>query len=1016
MTISSTTSSSTTTVPSELLGSIDLPSVAQRVLSIYFAYNNAAGKERDAAVSLMTRLVLRPDMRKQGLMEIMITDALQVLRSEDHSRSSAFEYIGMLSLIAGISSNLDVWMAIKFIPDIFRCIQSIVTGDIDSTDIINNSALARKLCIKVVRIVTISALQLPNANDAKSQVLDDMLEPAVGILLDALSDKDTQVRMAASKSLGLVALKLPSDLASQIIQSVVDDFEDGVFWEKSILDQLVHNAIDQSPQERPLRSRNLNAVNSLRWHGLTLSLGHFLFRRSPPPDMLPEVLSVLIMALSFEQRSATGASIGSNVRDAACYGIWSLARRYTTKELLAVDTSKIRVLAGSGKGLSIVQVLADELVVTACTDTAGNIRRGASAALQEMVGRHPDCIQNGIALVQTVDYHAVALRSRSLDEVVPDAANIDRIYWEALFDGLLGWRGIASPEAASRRLAANALGRLAICQDEEFLPVSVTQIRQRIVRIGVRSIEQRHGCLLALVAILENIAIGRKETASSTIPSQLRTLWEMLQSDHLFSDQDFTQASLQPHLTAEAVCCLISSMVRLTRNEVISDITPGTAIIENCMKMITLSMTQNEENIIECAASAARALCGFILTESAIALAQSFLERALTKRSVTGSTPRHPAYFAGLGAVFPALPPESNHPIRGKIIDFLVDPILSGSVVEAKTASLKALKEIVHPRSQCEKFDPSVFECLKIALRDYTTDQRGDIGSLVRLEAIDVVRIVTSYSLASEDEVKVLLAGVAILAGEKLDKVRGGAWQALCDILQHRLHTEQSTGAHTLLLSHHEYCLRSVFKVDTKDVSSRSYFHALLSLATLPWLRESILTGIITSAGAGSENIVIASRDALTYFLEQDPDRGAGFVLILQDVLLFGDERLITPAFEVLAFILDTRILSTISLEQSHTSWKKLLFAVKKAHFKSTNLPKLKAAVDTYSGLCSIETVRNDVIEKLKTMLVHPYPMVRNLVADTLFAVTQEKAFLCVDWSRSSKDLKVLADLIPVTT
>jgi len=155
-------------------------------------------------------------------------------------------------------------------------------------------------------------------------------------------------------------------------------------------------------------------------------------------------------------RSTSGASIGTNVRDAANFGIWALARRYTTAELQAIDISAA-VIHLRYTGCSILQILATELVVTASLDPAGNIRRGSSAALQELIGRHPNTIDEGIKLVQVVDYHAVALRSRAVTEVATHASQLSTWYLKGLLDGLLGWRGIGDPDVSHINLDGSTL-------------------------------------------------------------------------------------------------------------------------------------------------------------------------------------------------------------------------------------------------------------------------------------------------------------------------------------------------------------------------------------------------------------------------------------------------------------------------------------------------------------------------------------------------------------------------------
>lgn len=97
---------------------------------------------------------------------------------------------------------------------------------------------------------------------------------------------------------------------------------------------------------------------------------------------------------------------------------------------------------------SVLQVLATELVISASLDPAGNIRRGSSAALQELIGRHPNTIAEGISVVQAVDYHAVALRSRAIMEVAFQASKLAKPYMVGILDALLGWRGVGDADVS----------------------------------------------------------------------------------------------------------------------------------------------------------------------------------------------------------------------------------------------------------------------------------------------------------------------------------------------------------------------------------------------------------------------------------------------------------------------------------------------------------------------------------------------------------------------------------------
>ena len=54
---------------------------------------------------------------------------------------------------------------------------------------------------------------------------------------------------------------------------------------------------------------------------------------------------------------------------------------------------------------------------------------------------------------------------------------------------------------------------------------------------------------------------------------------------------------------------------------------------------------------------------------------------------------------------------------------------------------------------------------------------------------------------------------------------------------------------------------------------------------------------------------------------------------------------------------------------------------MQKAHYKTGNVRKLEAAIRLYGGLIEVYP---PAAEKLTSMLLHPFPKIRNQVADTL--------------------------------
>jgi tubulin-specific chaperone D len=136
--------------------------------------------------------------------------------------------------------------------------------------------------------------------------------------------------------------------------------------------------------------------------------------------------------------------VGSAVRDSACYVLYSLVRT-TLPSILEPFIERISV----------------QLVCVATLDPSTTIRRAASAAFQELVGRQSlgmDRVPHGIQVLSTMDYHAVGSR-RSAFEVAVHVAAVDDRYRQ----GLVEWciiRGVGHWEEKGRAGTAKLLGKV----------------------------------------------------------------------------------------------------------------------------------------------------------------------------------------------------------------------------------------------------------------------------------------------------------------------------------------------------------------------------------------------------------------------------------------------------------------------------------------------------------------------------------------------------------------------------
>ena len=199
---------------------------------------------------------------------------------------------------------------------------------------------------------------------------------------------------------------------------------------------------------------------------------------------------------------------------------------------------------------------------------------------------------------------------------------------------------------------------------------------------------------------------------------------------------------------------------------------------------------------------------------------------------------------------------------------------------------------------------------------------------------------------------------------------------------------------------------------DISQTSTVEYFLQFLSLCsdrlTQSWVTSPLLEGYVTSGGAGSESLLAASRAAFTIYTESlDPATVATLCTYLTELLRenISNDRLAEPALDFIAFLFEAGILQR--LRDRDFPWKRLFTDVRKAHFKSGNVPKIEAAVKIYAGMTAVPSVRTGVQEKLCSMLLHPYPKIRNAAADALLIVTDDESLMEINWSRPQAELKV---------
>lgn len=685
------------------------PMVAKSLLSLALHYINASGKEREAATALLARLVLRGDMQALGLLTGLTSWAFATINPPKSAKEpSVYSCIGILSFIARLAGSGHVEDFAPLLKTVFDQTLKIVEGASEVSATIQSSALARKSVVKILRNLTVMALSLSEREDSciTDDQLSSILEEAIDHFLVALADKDTPVRFASSKALSVITLKLDPEMGTEIIEAVIGSLGENILFEKD--DGTLITPFEARKAGIQLLKRNLSGVDAQRWQGLMLTLSHLLFRRAPPTQQLPEILQSLVSGLDFEQRSSTGSSVGTGVRDAACFGIWALSRKYATAELQALQRQNIPALSGVAE-VDVLQKLAVELVCSGCVDPSGNIRRGASAALQELIGRHPNIITEGIPLVQVVDYHAVARRSRAMIDVAQATASLDPIYWSPLVEALMQWRGIGSPDAESRRHAARAIGVLSTQQKFKTIQAVLERLLRKLPRIPRSDVETRHGCFLSIAATVDAFTLQyeaspnlRDDPEAKDVSSQVATLWDIFESPSSPTDRDLTSQNSRPELTSEASACLISSLSRSTRSVGLS--MPSEVLLDKVLHILSLCVSRSDDTSIETSSTALSTLFPLLSTEKQEQAVQTWFSHLHSSSKL----PSGRGQILALGAVYKQL--EGREDLQKGIVAELLRSAGKEELIEKRVVAVRCLSTSVLPYTGTSPKNPTSWD------------------------------------------------------------------------------------------------------------------------------------------------------------------------------------------------------------------------------------------------------------------------------------------------------------------
>uniref|UniRef100_A0A8C4TP08 Tubulin-specific chaperone D n=1 Tax=Erpetoichthys calabaricus TaxID=27687 RepID=A0A8C4TP08_ERPCA len=752
-------------------------------------------KARDAAAVLVSKLVIRPDVKQKRLADFLDWNLSTFAQASYQTMEGTIIMDGMLQSLAQLFKHGKRDDMLPYAPTVLKCLDNSNLSE-------SNQTILRKLGVKLMQRLGLTFLKPKIAKwryqrgnrslaanlgkpipvepiaDVSKAVLDpddedydipEEIENIIEQLLVGLKDKDTIVRWSAAKGIGRVTSRLPKELADEVVGSVLDCF---------------------SFQETD------NA-----WHGGCLALAELGRRGLLLPSRLPDVVPVILKALIYDEKRGA-CSVGSNVRDAACYVCWAFARAYEPSALKP-----------------FVNQIASALLIAAVFDRNVNCRRAASVSFNVERGTFP----HGIEIVTAADYFAVGIRTNCFLTISVYVASFAE-YTKPMIDHLVD-KKINHWDGAIRELATRSLHNLTPLAPEYMAHTVIPKLLPLTVGMDLHT---RHGSILACAEITH--ALYRLAGVG----------WRHLLTDcssFLFS-----------------VCLLIeklsSSQIPFKEDAIIS-------------KFLTLSWLWCPHLARTCPPLSMTGCVVFLKENGKEALVSRYVSELENPEEMTrcgyalglGALP-HFMLHGRLVQVLEGLRKAAS--IRAKDARFAEarrDALIAiARVCESAGVSPQGPADSV----VCAGNVPLIYGTLLEGVCDYTVDSRGDVGAWVRQAALTSLMKVTVLlvqncpELITPDISSRMFCCLAQQSAEKIDCFRAHAGHVFLTLL----HFEQPVVPH---IPYREELLKIFPRTDIETLNWNApsqAFPRITQLLSLPIYQCPTLLGLTVSVGGLTESTV----------------------------------------------------------------------------------------------------------------------------------------------------------------
>ncbi|GAA5901009.1 hypothetical protein JCM8208_007589 [Rhodotorula glutinis] len=802
----------------------------------------------------------------------------------------------------------------------------------------------------------VALLRVQAARDEGAEDVPEEVEVVIGELIEGLAHPDSLPRYSSAKYLARLALVLPAPLTAQVVDAVL-----------GALDEALSPDARESGKGEGAAQGACLAVGEMARRGV-------LNRVEGQGEVVGRVVECTMQALAYDHQTALHP-IGSSVRDSASYVLWSLSRTLPASSLSAGQAQR----------------LAERLLCTACLDREVSVRRAASAAWQEAVGRW-GIFPHGIDILRQVDFFTVSVRHRAFLSAAVAVASFDP-YRHAIVEHLVGRQGgtgVAHYDVDIRVLAAQALGKVVAAENGRALARGL--VEEQVDKLArTKDVAMLHGVLLSLAALSSAVEDLDESDRVELRHKVFAAVCALHPSTRSLARNHLVLSAALSALAASAPPPLSSSSTSST-----SPSSPSPALPHNWNDVVRLACDRSEESVHAAAGDALRALSRAVDCSADI-------ERLLADLdSRNGSRQQAAALLLGRASYAPALAHgERLAVVVGRLGRFVRrEGDGRAATIEARRNGVEALARVLgaHGRVLGEA-DPSLLsstlDTLLLGFTDYTTDQRGDVGSWVRTATVGALSALVRAGVVREQGVvDRAVASMAKLAVERLDGVREAAGRALMEMWEGVAAARaEGTGAGLMRAGEVWEGIASEERWNWRDLSWTS--ERILPLLSVPEYRDDVLEGAILSNTTYSSSTPLLDF-ALLLPPSSSPDDSSAYTLLsfISSLYALGkanlsSNRLFVPFLALIASLAETGALDDLALDNDSAGSKTLRNVLGLACSgvgRIKNPARLGAAAKVVTAFLALPApVARAAAPRLAVFLAHTQPWLRQQTADELF-------------------------------